>query len=852
MGYIVSVGKFSFWGRGSSVIWFPVFLAFLLIIALVWITEYFEMTNHLFGLHSTTFNWSEAGIQTIVIAIVGVLTLTTLMRTIKERIKIEEAFEKSERRLADIIDFLPDAAFAINLDGHVILWNKGMEEITGIKAEDMLGRGDYEYALSFYRERRPLLVDLALKPDERIECIYDYLRRDSGVLTAEIEITNATMNKCIILSSKASPIFDHRGKITGAIQTIRDITRNKCLEEKLKRASQEWRTSFDAIRDVVVILDSENKVVKCNKAMSELTGKTYPQLIGENFSEVLRDASIDSDYYSLFIRTDEDGGRNSCEVKMRGRWFKVTIHPGEDMERGVIEVVQVMTDITDQKGAEEETKRSERRYRAIAEDMPALICRFLGDGTLTFVNDAYCEYFGRTKEELIGMDFFNLIPEEERAMVRSQYGALSEKKNAITYEHEAFDRHGNRCWQQWTDRAIFNDAGQLVEYQSVGLDITGRRRAEEQVREYSKNLQKMVDDRTRELQKALGDVETAREGINQVVESIGDALVVTDNENRIILMNRTAENLFGAHFSGIMCFTLNDLIKNSAFRESMLPFLEKYEPGLKFDFEVPAIAPKHPRIMRARTSPYEDRRGMGMGIITIIHDVTYEREIDQMKTDFISTAAHELRSPLTAIQGFSEILTTRDDIGVEERHKFLNYINKQAIRLSAIIGDLLDIARIEAGRGLVLEKTFLEMGKIISYVVSFFEVDARKHTFEVSLPKDTIAVVADRDKIIQVFQNILSNAVKYSPAGGVIKISGKVSDTSYQVTVEDEGIGMTPEQMQHIFEKFYRADPYGSPAEGTGLGMGIVKHVVDAHNGNIKIESEYGRGTRVAISLPCV
>jgi len=254
--------------------------------------------------------------------------------------------------------------------------------------------------------------------------------------------------------------------------------------------------------------------------------------------------------------------------------------------------------------------------------------------------------------------------------------------------------------------------------------------------------------------------------------------------------------------------------------------------------------------MLARTSVFFDSEGVQAVLVTVIHDVTHEREFDRMKTEFISTAAHELRTPLTSIRGFSEILLTRKDLRPEEGERFLAYINEQAVKLGTIINDLLDLSRIESGKGFALQKVYCNAGDAIKQIVPHFEAMTDKHTFEVKLPEKPVELFVDKDKMGQVLKNILGNAVKYSPEGGVIKLTGEVVDGHYQVAVEDQGTGMTPEQVAQVFDKFFRADTTDTAVEGTGLGMTIVKHIVEAHGGKVWVQSEYGKGTRVTFSIP--
>jgi PAS domain S-box-containing protein len=372
----------------------------------------------------------------------------------------------------------------------------------------------------------------------------------------------------------------------------------------------------------------------------------------------------------------------------------------------------------------------------------------------------------------------------------------------------------------------------------------------QKLEEYSKTLEEKVVARTGELEKALNDTAQARDRIDGIVKSVADGLIVTDIYNRVILMNRTAEDLLGVRLSEVIDRPIDFAIQDETLRDRVRSTLEKKTEGYAFDFELPSDDPKHPRIMRARTSVITDKEGKQTGIVTIIHDVTHEREVDRMKTEFISTAAHELRTPLTSIQGFSEIMLTRDDITDEEKKRFLSYINKQSVSLTIIVSDLLDIARIESGRGFTLNKIPFDISETIDQVVPYFKENAPEHRFEIVSPGSPVEVHADKQKIEQVLKNLLGNAVKYSPKGGLIQVTSTLLAGRYEITVEDHGIGMSTEQVEKVFDKFYRVDASNTAIEGTGLGMTIVKYIVEAHDGTIWVESQVGKGTKVSFTIP--
>ncbi|KKL90905.1 hypothetical protein LCGC14_1900040, partial [marine sediment metagenome] len=218
--------------------------------------------------------------------------------------------------------------------------------------------------------------------------------------------------------------------------------------------------------------------------------------------------------------------------------------------------------------------------------------------------------------------------------------------------------------------------------------------------------------------------------------------------------------------------------------------------------------------------------------------------------EFLSTAAHELRTPLTSILGFSEILLDRK-LDEERRNRFLKIINEESVGLSSLINDLLDLSRIESGKGFKMIKALTDIGNIVLENVDIFEHQTDKHTFKVNVPDDPVKIEADKDKINQVIENLISNALKFSPKGGEITVSIKETKDGIRVNVSDNGMGIPEKDLSHIFEKFYRAENASSEAiGGTGLGLAIVKYIIESHGGIISAESRIGKGSIFSFVLP--
>jgi signal transduction histidine kinase len=315
-------------------------------------------------------------------------------------------------------------------------------------------------------------------------------------------------------------------------------------------------------------------------------------------------------------------------------------------------------------------------------------------------------------------------------------------------------------------------------------------------------------------------------------------------------MSPSAEKLLGVACRQVINQPVGQVFADPSIPPVLRQALTDGKKGEIFEFEIGEPSGRNLRSIQARVSAVRDHAGTRNERIVVLHDVTREREISRMKTEFVTTAAHELRTPLTSIQGFSEILLERPDLAAEEYRWILGVIREQAETLGKIVSDLLDLSRIEAGTGFVLNKVSCNLGKLLRQAVSHVPRRLDLHQIDICLPADLLEIHADPAKLRQVLENILSNAVKFSPGGGRILIAGRQLGSELRLSVADQGIGMSSDQVQRVFDKFYRVDASNSAIGGIGLGMNIVKEIIEAHEGKVWVHSALGRGTTVNLSLP--
>ncbi len=408
-----------------------------------------------------------------------------IKKAVKKR-RIQEEYKNSAQRLSDLVNFLPDATFAIDLDGKVIAWNKAMEEMTGVKNSSIMGEGDHIYSLPFYGKKQDLLLDLVLHDKKEIREKYPSIIHQDNKLIDEKEFPILYNGKGACLWLIASPLYDATGTITGAIQVIRDVTENKRAEKALKESEEQYRSLFESSHEALLLLEN-TRFKKCNSKavalfgctkMKEIAGRSLidfspvvqPDRAGseQKFQEKISEALGDSTQVFDWEFTRLDGNPVHSEVTLNR-----VIIGGKTLLQAIVR------DVSERKRAEDALKKSERIYRTVVEDQNELISRFRPDGTQLFVNEAFCQYFKKSREELIGKKFFPRIPAEDHRQVREHFASLKKENPSAIDTHRAIMPDGSLRWQRWSDRAIFDKRGSIVEYQSVGQDITEQKRAED-------------------------------------------------------------------------------------------------------------------------------------------------------------------------------------------------------------------------------------------------------------------------------------------------------------------------------------------------------------------------------------
>ncbi|MEZ4600245.1 MAG: PocR ligand-binding domain-containing protein [Syntrophotaleaceae bacterium] len=353
------------------------------------------------------------------------------------------------------------------------------------------------------------------------------------------------------------------------------------------------------------------------------------------------------------------------------------------------------------------------------------------------------------------------------------------------------------------------------------------------------------------MREAMEDAEKARDRIQAILRSVADGLIVTGMNHKVILINPLAEQLLGLRSEEVMGLNLEEICQCDT--------LAKHLDNLSRGVAETAIAnlgncPRCislGRAVQARISTIHTREGQRTGLILLLRDVTRERDLDRMKNEFISTAAHELRTPLTSILGFSELLLQKNDFSPELCEECLQHIHNNAEGLHEIVENLFILTRFQIGEKVPMDKAPCDLAENIHAMIESYQEKFPNHQFVLDLPNPVPQMVIDCVKVNQVLENLLSNAVKFSPEGGLVRVEGALEDNCLRISIIDKGIGMTEEQLERVFDKFYRADASDTAVPGLGLGMALAKNIIEAHGGDIQAISRKGEGTNITFTLPC-
>ncbi|MGO9121020.1 MAG: PAS domain S-box protein [Desulfomonilaceae bacterium] len=781
-----------------------------------------------------------------------------LIADITDRKQSEDALLESEQQLSQIINFQPDATCAIDREGRVIAWNRAMEDMTGVPAQEMIGKGNYEYALPFYGTRRPVLVDLVLVRNEEILKNYSILEDGEGILTAETEISGP-LGRNLIQWGKATPLYDTQGKIIGGIVSIRDITERKKAEEELRKSREVLELALKGADLGLWDMD----VLKCSGTVNERAA----QMVGYTLDEIEPTLGFfldlvhpdDKSRVMELLASTLKGQIDFFEVEFRvlaksGEWRWI-YDRGKIVERdgsgSAVRMAGTFMDNTERKRSEEDLREANEVFYTFADQLPAKVFIKDHNSHLEYINKFLREV--NDSEDWIGHDASEYFPPDAANMVLADDKKVFLEGQLVREEWIPDKKGVKRLWE--TRKFPIYREGKPPLLGGVSIDITDRKRVEEALRESSERLEL-----------ALGGADLG----------LWDWNLKT---GRAIWDERAMEML--GYMRGEVEFNLS-FWKSSVHPEdwpkvsdTLNQHMEGRLPIYETEYRIRCKSGGWKWILaRGKVVGY-DTDGKPLRMVGTSLDITQRKSAEEdrerlkaqllqaQKMEAIGTlaggVAHDFNNLLTAVMGFSELLLAEKDPKHPE-YADLQKIFQAARNGADLVQRLLMFSRKAEPKPVPmnLNKQIVQVEKMLRRIIP------RMIDIKLELSADLPDIDADMSQIEQVLMNLAVNARDAMPDKGTLTVKTQAAtvDDEYcrlhlvakpgdyvLLEISDTGHGMDKETIEHIFEPFFTTKEMG---RGTGLGLAMVHGTVTQHNGHVTVQSEIGKGTTFRVYLPAL
>jgi PAS domain S-box-containing protein len=630
-------------------------------------------------------------------------------------------------------------------------------------------------------------------------------------------------------------------------------TRAFSLAHKMTAALRESEVRFRLLAensaDVVWISDLKGRLTYISPTIENLIGYTPEEVMGMPMTGYI----VQEDYEAIMARLAEELAKppaerarfQTTEARYKtkdGRLVHVEFNASWLLDKqGNIMGAQGSTrDITERTKMEKQITESRKMYQSVVDTQRELICRYLPDTTLVFVNDAYCRSFGKSRGELLGQKFLMFLPPEMHEEEIASLNRLTPAEPIAIKEYSILLPGGSTSWQEWTDQAFFDENGKVIEIQGVGYDITERKQAEQDLQDSEERYRVLFDqspvgvltiDFQNQLPIAFNDVAASQLGYSR--EEFG-RLRVSDYE-AAETPEQTRARIERLLQQGEDRFETRHRTKTGEIRNVLVSIRMTSIKG-QFFFNC------------------------------VFQDITAEKQAEQEriarqaaeaasrhKSLFLSNMSHEIRTPMNAILGFAQVLERDPSLSSGQR-EHIRTINRSGHHLLRLIDDILDISKIEAGR-IELNPASFKLGDLLDDLEMLFRSRTAAKGLQLLVERDAglpVWVRGDEGKLRQVLFNLLGNSVKFTESGGVcLRVSSKrAADHPDEdgkplrlvFEVEDSGPGIPASDRKRIFGAFDQAEA-GARAGGTGLGLAISRSLVEMMGGKLTVESVVGKGS---------
>jgi len=793
-----------------------------------------------------------------------------LIIDITERIRAEEQLGRQTSMLQTLLDTTSDIIIFKDRRSRFVAASKVIADILKHSQEQLVGKTDFD-----------------LFPVDQAQVFWDEeqsLMASATPLLTEHELTmpDGTYRWFEVVKK---PVLDAAGNVIGLLSSEHDVTERKRMEEALVQERNLLRTLIDALPDYVYVKDRDGRLVLTNIAQAHGLGFAEPsQCVGKTdfdlYPAPLATRIWDNDQRVIKAGAMVSEEEESVTPDGETRWVWSVKAPLRAPNGEVIGLVGLSRDITERKEMEQQLAAERNLLRTVIDNIPDFIFAKDTELQMTLNNVAHAAALGQLRpEDLLGKTDFDFF-EEEQARQYYQADRLAIETGQITTEEETYiDPTGEMRWLVTTRAPLRDVEGDIIGVVGISHDVTESKRSQEELRRAHDELEVRVQERTAdlaianvklqveinerkeaeaELQWQYHQAERSRSETSAILDATGEAMVLISPERWILTINRRFTEFFGLSQTEMIGNRFDDLraeierIFDDPAGLIALIMASSEDMGRQFTQPLSQRWPVR-RELELYSTPVRTGEGQFLGRLFVFRDVTHEREVDRMKTEFVSLVSHELRTPLTSIKGYVDLLLGSKVGELDKTQlKFLNVVKNNTERLVSLINDLLDISRIESGK-IELKQSALDMGRMVIDVTNTLQpqLQEKRQKLALEIAPGLPTVWADADRVTVILTNLLSNAHKYTPEGGQITLRVYQSDLMVRVDVQDTGIGMSPEEKSKLFTKFFRSDNLLiQETVGSGLGLVITKSLVEMQGGDIFVETERGMGSTFSFTLP--
>lgn len=731
---------------------------------------------------------------------------------------------------------IADAVITTDSNGRVTYLNPVAERLTGWSASEAAGR-PLEEVFRTVEEATNRATDLP---------VAIVVQGGEVVLSDSHKVLIARDGAAKCVENNAAPIKDDRGKITGDIIIFRDITERRLAEEALRESEERFRQLAEHITDVFWMADPHQaQKLYVSPAYEAIWGHSCRSLFERPRSFLEAVHPEDRDRLLVVLEQQAKGLATAQEYRIvrpdgSVRWIWDRGFPIKGETGEVVRVAGIAEDITERKQMEEALRDSEQRFARFMQHLPGIAWIKDMEGRYVYANDAAEKAFRTPRAELYGKTDEEVFPPETAALFKENDRQVLASGTSVqvieTLEHEDGILH----YSIVSKFLIPGRQGKAALVGGIAIDITDRRRAEEEVRHQTQILKTITD-------------------------NADSALVMVDVRGHCTFINPAFTRLTGYDEDDIRGRTVHDAVHYKYPDGRPFPIVEcpihnsywKLKPirGHE-DIFVRKDETSFPVVVSV--APLE-QDGETVGGVMEFRDVTKEkaaeealRETDRRKEEFLAVLSHELRNPLASIQTALDLMGQAAMTEAEfERERAV--MERQVRHLTSLVDDLLEVSRISRGR-IELRKQVVDLATVVAEAIETVQpqMDKRHQELQISLPEESIELEADPTRLEQILLNLLTNAAKYTDAGGRIGLTAERDDGEVVVRVRDTGIGITPEMLPRIFDLFFQGERrLDRSLGGMGIGLSLVKSLVEMHGGSITAHSQgLGMGSEFVVRLP--